>query len=155
MNRKPRKNSKGIFTGAMAYRIIYQGVLIGVITLLAFIIGLSTTKGMPDEERIKIAQTMSFAVLALSELVHIFNVRDNKKSVFKTGILNNKMLLLGVGISAALVLVILLVPALREIFELAVLPKENIFEVIILVISPLIIVEILKLLKINGTKSEE
>ena len=44
MNRKPRKNSKGIFTGGMIYRVVYQGVLIGVITLLAFIVGLSSTK---------------------------------------------------------------------------------------------------------------
>ena len=38
MNRKPRKNSKGIFTAGMVYRIIYQGVMIGIITLIAFIL---------------------------------------------------------------------------------------------------------------------
>lgn len=150
MNRKPRKNTKGIFTGGMVYRIIYQGVFVGIITLLAFVLGISTTSGMPDSERIKIGQTMAFTVLGLSELVHVFNVRNNEKSVFKTGILNNKMLILAIGVSAILVFSVLFIPALRDIFSIAHLPKENIFEVILLVLSPLVLVEIMKLFKING-----
>ena len=93
---------------------------------------------------------MTFIVLALSELVHVFNVRNNMESIFKTGVFKNVKLLLGVGISALLVFVILLVPALRDIFSIAVLPAENIFEVACLVISPLVIVELLKLFKVNG-----
>ena len=155
MNRKPRDNSKGIFRGGMIYRVIYQGALIGIITLIAFIIGLKTTEGMEETSRIAIAQTMAFTVLAFSELVHVFNVRNNKESVFKTGILDNKMLILAIGVSAALVLSILFIPALREIFRIAILPKENIIETVILIILPLVIVEILKLFKINTLKDEE
>ncbi len=110
---------------------------------------------MPEGERIAIAQTMSFTVLALSELVHVFNVRNNKESIFKTGIFNNKMLILGIGVSLILVLSILFIPDLRSIFSISILPVENIFEVILLVISPLAVVEILKLLKINTLKNEE
>ena len=40
MNKKPRDNSKGIFSGGMLYRVIYQGVMIGAITLIAFAVGL-------------------------------------------------------------------------------------------------------------------
>ena len=98
---------------------------------------------------------MSFAVLAFSELVHVFNVRNNEKSVFRTGIFNNTKLILAIGLSAVLVLTILLIPTLREIFSIAVLPKENIFEVIVLVLLPLVIVEILKLFKINTFKNEK
>jgi len=98
---------------------------------------------------------MAFTVLALSELVHVFNVRNNEKSVFRTGIFNNKLLILAIGVSAALVLSVLFIPALRSVFSIAVLPKENIFEVIVLVISPLVIVEIFKLLKINNFKNEK
>ncbi len=155
MNRKPREGSKGIFSGGMVYRVIYQGILIGVITLIAFMIGLKGTDNMSEEERINIAQTMAFTVLAFSELVHIFNVRNNRESVFKTGIFNNKMLILAIAVSAMLVLSILLVPGLREIFKIAVLPTENLIETIILIISPLIVVEIFKLLKINLVKSEK
>ncbi len=155
MNRKPRKNSKGIFTKGMVYRIIYQGILIGLITLTAFIVGLNSSKGMEEESRIQIAQTMAFTVLALSELVHVFNVRNNKESIFKTGIFDNKKLLLAILVSSLLVLGILTIPVLRNIFSLALLPMENILEVIILVISPLVVVELLKLFKLNTFKNEE
>ena len=155
MNRKPRDNSKGIFTAGMVYRVIYQGLLIGIITLIAFGIGLSSTQGMEEAQRIEIAQTMAFTVLSLLELIHIFNIRNNKESIFKTGIFNNTKLIMAIVICIALVLVILLVPSLREIFSLAELPKENILEIIALVISPLVVVEVLKFLKLNTLKNEE
>ena len=155
MNRKPRDNSKGIFRGGMVFRVLYQGAMIGIITLLAFIVGLASSEGLPDAERIKIAQTMSFVVLAFSELVHVFNVRNNKESVFKTGIFSNKQLIIAILIAAALVLTILFVPALRDIFGIAILPEANVIETILLVISPLVIVELLKLFKINTLKDEE
>ena len=43
MNRKPIKNTKGVFTKGMTWRIVYQGIMIGLITLAAFIVGLATT----------------------------------------------------------------------------------------------------------------
>ena len=78
-----------------------------------------------------------------------------KTQYFGASLLNNKRLILAICASGVLVLGILLVPAFREIFKLAVLPKENILEVVALVLSPLVIVEILKLLKINTLKNEE
>ena len=155
MNRKPRDNSKGIFSKGMLYRVVYQGIMIGLITLIAFVLGLAGTNNLIEAERIKIAQTMAFTVLSLSELVHVFNIRNNKESIFKTGIFNNKTLILSVLISASLVLVVLFIPALREIFSISLLPKEKIIETILLILSPLVIVELLKLFKINTVKNEE
>lgn len=154
MQRKPLKNSKkGIFTKGMTWRIIYQGIMIGLITLAAFIIGLST-EGISQEEKVKTGQTMAFYVLALGELVHVFNIRDNKKSIFKTGIFNNGKLILANLLSASLMFVILFTPALRDIFSLVLLPKQHIFEIILLVLTPVFVVELLKLFKINTTKDE-
>ena len=153
MEREPLKQGKGIFTKGMTMRIIYQGIMIGIITIIAFIIGLATTNST-DAERIKAGQTMAFCVLALSQLVHIYNIRDNKKSIFKSNIFNNSKLILATIASAALMFIILFIPGLREIFGIALLPKENILEVILLVLSPILIVEIAKLLKINTTKDE-
>jgi len=168
MNRKPKKQ-KGIFNKGMTWRIVYQGIMIGCITLIAFIIGIATPDSsieairasnqdlsyLSNEElKVEIGQTMAFTVLALSELVHVFNIRNNKKSVFKTGIFNNSKLLLAIAVSAALMFIILLIPTLRHIFSIPVLPVENILEIVILVLSPLFIVEIFKALKINGSKEE-
>ncbi len=155
MNRKPLKQSKGIFTKGMTFRIVYQGVMIGLLTLIAFIIGLKTTTEpigtlTLDQSKIEVGQTMAFIVLALSELVHVFNIRDNKKSIFKQNVFNNKILLGAIALSAAFMFVILLVPALRTIFSIPVLPMDNIVETVALVFAPIVIVEIFKLFKING-----
>ena len=154
MQRKPIKPGKGIFTKGMTWRVVYQGIMIGGLTLAAFMIGLATTKEpigtlTLDQSKIEVGQTMAFVTLALSELVHVFNVRDNKKSIFK-----NMKLIGAIIISAVLMFVILLIPGLREIFSIPVLPKENIIELICLVLAPIVIVEIFKLLKINGSKDE-
>ena len=155
MERKPIKPKKGIFTNGMSWRIIYQGVMIGLLTLAAFIIGLGTKdvpiiEGLTEQEvRVEIGQTMAFIVLALSELTHVFNIRNNKKSIFKTNIFNNSKLILAILTSSALMFVILLIPSLRSIFSIPVLPIGNIVEIVILVLMPIVIVEIFKLFKIN------
>ena len=186
MDRKPIESKKGIFTKGMSFRVVYQGIMIGIITLAAFIIGLATPEeNLPkmikyenqvievseienlnevlekggtyisaEELKVEIGQAMAFTVLALSELVHVFNIRNNKKSIFKTGITSNPKLLLAIGVSAALLLVILFVPALRHIFGIPILPTQNILETIALVFSPIIIVELFKILKINTAKGE-
>ena len=159
MQRKPIKPGKGIFTKGMTWRVVYQGIMIGGLTLAAFMIGLATTKEpigtlTLDQSKIEVGQTMAFVTLALSELVHVFNVRDNKKSIFRTGIFNNMKLIGAIIISALLMFVILLIPGLREIFSIPVLPTENIIELVCLVLAPIVIVEIFKLLKINVSKDE-
>ena len=155
MNRKPTKPGKGVFTKGMTWRVIYQGVMIGLLTLAAFMIGLATTTepidGLSlDESKIEVGQTMAFVTLAMSELVHVFNVRDNKKSIFKTKVFNNSKLIWAILGSAALMLVILAIPALRTVFSVPLLPTENIIELVILIFAPLVIVELFKLFKING-----
>ena len=185
MNRKPKKE-KGIFTKGMSWRVVYQGFMIGLLTLAAFIIGIATPDDQlptmiridnnlysveevenldeavangaeiveKQEVKVEIGQTMAFVVLAFSELVHVFNIRNNKKSIFKTHPFNNKVLLGAIAISAALMLIILLIPGLRHIFSIPILPMGNVLEIIGLVLLPLVIVEIFKLLKINTSKDE-
>ncbi len=185
MKKKPKKQ-KGIFTKGMSWRIVYQGFMIGLLTLAAFIIGLATPDDQlptmvridnkiysieevdnldealengaeiveEQEVRVEIGQTMAFVVLAFSELVHVFNIRNNKKSIFKTHPFNNKILLGAIAVSSALMLIILFIPGLRHLFSIPVLPIGNVLEIVGLVILPLVIVEIFKLLKINTSKSE-
>ncbi len=172
MNRKPLKPKQGVFTKGMTWRIIYQGVMIGLITLIAFCIGLATPENVlpevqvteangvirtlrAEEVKVEIGQAMAFTVLALSELVHVFNIRNNKKSIFKTGIFNNSKLILATVVSAMLMIIILVIEPLRHIFSIPVLPLMNIIEIIVLVFSPILIVELFKLFKINTTKDEQ
>ena len=186
MYRKPIKKDEGIFTKGRTFRIIYQGAMIGLLTLAAFIIGLSTPDDkLPtmveyenkvisveeidnldevlanggeyvskEEIKVEIGQTMAFIVLAFSELVHVFNIRDNKNSIFKTGILGNSVLIWAVLASAFLMVIILAVPGLRHVFSIPVLPIGNLIEVLALVLAPIVIVELLKLFKLNTAKEE-
>lgn len=159
MNRKPKKN-KNVFTKGMIWRIIYQGVMIGGLTLLAFALGcgfnfnsIVDTEGNITQIGVT-AQTMAFAVLALSELVHVFNLRSNKESIFKVGLLTNKILLGAIAISASLMLIVLNIPVLHGIFEISSLTLREVGIVTLLSFAPLIVVEIFKLFKINTSKEE-
>ena len=159
MDRKPVKRNEGIFTKGRTFRIIYQGLMIGLLTLAAYLIGLGTTNKAIDgltleQTKIEVGQTMAFIVLAFSELIHVFNIRDNKNSIFKTGILGNGVLILAILASALLMVVILFIPQLRTIFSIPILPSDNIIETIVLVLSPIVIVEIMKLFKVNTTRDE-
>lgn len=160
MGRNPVKPDTGIFTKGMTWRIVYQGIMIGTLSIVAFIIGLSTNNvpevaGLSSEEiKVEIGQTMAFIVLAFSELIHIFNIRNNKESIFKTGVGGNKHLFTALIASSALMIIILAIPGLRNLFSIPILPVDNIVETIALIIAPIIIVELFKLFKINTTKEE-
>ena len=121
-------------------------IVIGLKSTVTPIAGLTL-----DESKIAVGQTMAFIVLAFSELVHVFNIRNNTKSIFKTKIFNNTVLIGAVLLSALLMLIVLLIPGLRNVFHIPMLPFDNILEVLILIFTPIVVVEIFKLLKI-GTK---
>ena len=152
MNRKPIKASAGIFTKGLTFRVSYQGLMIGIITLSAFCLGLSTPN-VSQAEKIQIGQTMAFFTLGVSQLTHVFNAKSNKLSLFKIGILNNTKLIWASLVSAILMFATF-IPGIKEIFGLAWLPIDHVIELIILIFAPIVIVEIMKLLKLNGMKDE-
>ena len=107
-----------------------------------------------EQVKVHIGQAMAFIVLAFSELVHVFNIRNNKKSIFKTGIGGNKWLFGAILLAAILVLVIVFVPAFRHIFEIPTFSTSNIIEIVSLTFAPIIIVELFKLFKLNTIKEQ-
>ena len=154
MKRKARKD-KNIFSKGMTFRVIYQGIMVGVLTLLAFCIGCRFDfASLANPEVAMTAQTMAFAVLAMSELVHAYNVRSNKESIFKIKLKTNMVLVLATLVSLLLMVVVLGVPVLQGMFEVTELSIINWVWVILLSLAPLTIVEILKLFKINTLKDE-
>ena len=149
MNKKPNNRSK-VFDRGVIYRIIYQGILIGLVTLAAFIIGVAIND-VSTQERIKIGQTMAFATISLVELLHVFNVRSVDKS-FISGIMSNKVLVLTTIISIEIVFGVLYLPLFSSVFKLSELSFMNIIIVIILSFIPTIIIEIFKLFKFNDIR---
>ncbi|HHT93200.1 MAG TPA: calcium-translocating P-type ATPase, PMCA-type [Clostridiaceae bacterium] len=138
MKRKPLPFNSPIFTKASFARLLYQGVSVGMLTLVAYQIAYRTT-GLTQ-----VGQTMSFAVLAFSQLFHVFNLKSIKDSIFKTNLVNNPKLLGAVAISAISMLVVLLVEPIQKIFKVTSLNLSQWLIVLGLSASIIFIVEIVK-----------
>lgn len=128
------------------WRILYQGSMVGAITLFAFMYG--SGKLWNPTGSLEMGQTMAFSVLAFSQLVHAYNIHSPKKSVFTT-FFKNKWLVLATLANAVMMIAVLFVPALRDIFNLVALDWHHWQVVILLSISPLPIVELMKLIKLH------
>jgi len=147
MNRKPRNSKKGFMTKGMIWRVMYQGVMFGLLPLAAYIVGLR-------DGGEALGRTMAFATLMFAELVHVRNLHSNSRSSFTTNPLSNKPLIAAIAVSASMALIVLLVPPIREAFRLEAMDREHWLAVVLLSLAPIAIVELFKLFKINGVKSD-
>ena len=140
MDKKPRKGDEDIFTKGLIRRTLYQGAMVGLLSLTAFIVG--------HKWSLEIGETMTFATLAFTQIVHGLNIRSMKIHI-QGSILSNKYYL-GAGlISIALQIFVLNVPVLMALFKVVPLTAVQILIVIILSLMPIVIVEILKFLGLN------
>ncbi len=136
MKRKPIDSKQGIMNKAFATRILLQGGMIGGLSLAAYHIGL--------QANIEVAQTMTFAVLALCQITHVLNVRSTQYSAFK-GMFNNKYLWGALAVVLGLMFTVLEIPALHDIFHVTSLSHMQWMWVAVLSIAPLPIMELVKL----------
>ena len=148
MKRKPRSTKKGFMTKGMVWRVVYQGLMIGCIPLVSYIIGLR------DGGEV-LGRTMAFATLMFAQLVHVRNLHSNEKSSFLFNPLRNKPLIGAIFASALIGLMVLLVPPVREAFSLAIMDREHWIIVILMALAPIPVVELVKLLRINGVKGDQ
>ena len=142
MNRPPRDSKKSIFADGLMGKIVVEGFMIGMFTILAFFIG-------NKYYGIEVARTMAFISLGMLELIHSFNVKS-EESIFKVGLFENKYLLGALGLGTVLQLGIIFVPSLAEIFKLTQLNTIQWLITIAISIAPIIIVELQK--KFNELK---
>ena len=142
MNRPPRDAKKSIFADGLMGKIVVEGFMIGMFTILAFFIG-------NKYYGIEVARTMAFISLGMLELIHSFNVKS-EESIFKVGLFENKYLLGAFVFGTVLQLGIIFVPSLAEIFKLTQLNTTQWLITIAISIAPIIIVEIQK--KFNELK---
>ena len=140
MDEKPKPKDEGLFAHGFGIQIVLQGILFGVLALIAFKMGENTTGQLAG------GQTLAFMVLALSQVVHSFNMRSSH-SLFKTGIFTNKKLNGAASISILLVLVVLFTP-LSIPFGLITLPVDLYAKGFILVFIPVVVMELAKAFKL-------
>ncbi|QFQ24495.1 cation-translocating P-type ATPase [Bacillus thuringiensis] len=158
MKEKPRHAKESLFSGSVPF-LIFNGVIIGLLTLIAFIAGAKFYTGdtnlfplFPeriDDDALLHAQTMAFVVLSFSQLVHSFNLRSRTKSIFSIGIFTNKYLVFSLLIGVLMQVCIISIPPLANIFGVHALTMRDWGFVLLLSIIPLVVNEIIKLVKRN------
>lgn len=140
MERPPRKNTGSLFGDGLGGRILLEGVMIGVLALLAFGIG---HVYFDQEDGYAVGRTMAFAVLSLSQLVHAFNMRG-EGSLGKLPFCSNKWLLMAFVVGTTLQCVVIMMPPLAGIFQVVPLNGEQWLLTAALALAPLPLVELEK-----------
>lgn len=138
MDKKPRDSKKGIFADGLWQRIITEGTMLGILTLVAFSVG----NYLYD---IEVGRTMAFVCLGLLELVHSFNIKS-EETIFKVGLFENKYLLGAFILGALLQIVVVVIPSVAEVFKLVPLTQVQWMYTFGISILPLVIMEIQKAL---------
>lgn len=139
MKRPPRRDTS-LFSGGMGSRIALEGMMIGMLALLAFGIGHIYFDG---EKTYTIGRTMAFAVLSLSQLVHAFNMRT-EHSLFRISLGSNPVLLGAFFIGCVLQIGVIMIEPLAAVFKVCPLRPTEWFIVAALALTPLPVVELEK-----------
>lgn len=145
MKRKPIPKGTSVFAYGFARRIIVMAVVFTIITLAGFYIGkFITISASGMEASHMVGQTMAFLILGFSSIIHIFNVRSNKKSIFKLGWTSNKSLFWCAMLSIGIMFGVALIKPIAEIFYLIPISWMHWAIVIVLSVFPLLVVEVQK-----------
>lgn len=158
MKRKPISPNKGMFSDGLVHKIILEGLMIGSLALLAFVIGyfyydkaawlnsirVSPDNNLPGTYMPFIGRTMAFAVLSLSQLFHSFNMRSNL-SLSQIGLFSNKKLILSFIVCSFLQISVISIPFLARIFQVVPLSIRQWLLVLLLSFAPIVIIELQKL----------
>ncbi|PWM39924.1 MAG: ATPase [Clostridiales bacterium] len=115
MKRAPRRADEGIFAGGMGFDIAFQGVLITLLTLVSYFIGHFIESGRWEIVNSADGMTMAFLTLSLVEIIHSFNMRSRRKSVFQIPY-QNKLLWASMGVSLLCTTLVIYVPFLANAF---------------------------------------
>ena len=142
MNRLPRNPRKSLFADGLWGKITTEGVMIGVLTLVAFSIGNNLYS-------IEVGRTMAFLSLGILELVHSFNIKG-EESILKTGLFENRYLVGAFVLGTLLQVVVVVISPLAQIFDVVPLNSVQWLMTVIISILPVVIVELQK--KFNAYK---
>lgn len=140
MDHKPKPKNEGIFANGLGVKVVLQGVMFAIITLVGFVIGEKVTGTIEG------GQTMAFTVLSLTQVLQAYNMRSDH-SIFKIGVFTNHKLNWSSLISVLLVAFVLFTPV-RIAFGLVLLEPWLYLVALGLIVAPTIVMELSKALGI-------
>ena len=143
MDHSPKPKSEGLFAGGLGIRVALLGVMFATLSLVAFYLGsrVLTPAGM---DPLSVGRTMTFIVMAASQVVHAYNMRSDK-SLFKIGAFGNSKLNLAALASLLMVCLVLFVPGVNTVFGLVPLNLQLYLIALGLVLVPVVVMELCKL----------
>lgn len=136
MQRKPAAPGGSMFAGGLGWDIALEGMMIGAVSLLAYVFGHSFFGAA-------VGGTMAFGVLSLSELVHAFNMRS-PYSLFRIGPFSNRKMVVAFIVCAALQISVMMIPPLAQLFGAATLTAAQWGIVWGFALIPLVVMELAK-----------
>lgn len=136
MEKKPRSREEGIFAHGLGLRVVLQGIMFAVLSLIAFVVGEKAVGTLAG------GQTMAFLVLSVSQVVQAYNMRS-EHSLFQIGPFSNHKLNWAALVSLLLVALVLFTP-LRIPFGLTVLPGKTYLMGFGLTLIPVLVMELSK-----------
>ncbi len=155
MHRPPRKSTDGIFAGGLGFDVVYQGILVTIITLASYIIGhcmevgyFEMPKGISDD-----GMTMAFLTMSMCEIFHSFNMRSQRGSIFKLH--SHNVVLWGAMLgSLVLTTVVLEVPFIANAFGFTPVDLPEYLIALLLSVIVIPIVEVVKLIQRSMAKNK-
>ena len=139
LDQKPRDPKEPILNRALLSRIGGQGLLIAIVTMIAFYLGYRA-------EGAAMASTMAFSTLTLARLFHGFNCRA-AQSIFRLKFSTNKASIAAFFAGVVLLLAVLFVPGLKGLFMVApAFGITNLEEILLLALAPTVVIQIVKII---------
>lgn len=124
MSRPPRKSTEGFFAGGLMWKIVIRGILIGLSTLASF------TSVMHMGGSLEACRTAALITLVASQLIHVFECKSERESIFSISLFSNIKLILAVIVSLAALVAAVMLPFMQGIFATVPLTNEQLFAAI-------------------------
>lgn len=153
MKRNPRNAGDGIFADGVAGETLFQGAVIGSLTLLAYFVGHYMESGLWEIAESADGMTMAFLSLSLLEMFHSFNMRSRHESIFRLKT-KNKFLFGSLLASFVLTTAVIYVPFLSRAFEFEHISLTEYFVAILIAVSIIPIMEVMKLVRRSQLKNK-
>lgn len=138
MKKPPRKPEESIFSDGLGVQVLWQGCVIGILTLAAFFVGNASSHAT--------GMTMAFLTLSMCEIFHSFNMRSRSRSIFSLKG-QNKYLFGAMLLSFVLTLGVIFVPGVNDVFQLVSLDFMHFISSVAIALLVLPIVELAKYLR--------
>ena len=146
MKRKPIGKNASIFANGLGSRIAVVAVVFAVVSLIGYYVGRFVTISDAITPSHEVGMTMAYVVIGWSSVVNIFNVRSFNKSIFTIGLMSNRLLFYGICLSLGLVAATAGIPFFMDIFYCVPVSLNHWLIMIGLSLSPLVVVELQKLI---------